>query len=940
MAAGGVATPVDIRVHPATLCAIAKSDAKHDFGGGVNPGMLDSTLPPGIGCVADSEDSTLASIGINNIGPAFVRNDAIFNSPYIFANCNYENLDVELAKFSEGWNNELGFIVDAYSGRFTDFCKKLKTGAPRPSLKYYWIETPETVYDPAPKTRADTPAGREIASNNLIFATEDLSGEYISHPIIHKKYDYSPIRELNGLNQYDRERMFYSNYNITQFSTVNSESITVLSDTVEGLTKNIIVNEQAAEIKQKNFDYAAYELLQNTEYTDAINKILNISIANPTAKIHTPISTKYRYPLKRLGDQGQALACLRSMIVRYPTPTGIVKKTFNQNLCFVTHDKLALASAITYGVPAIIFCRQDGNFEVFINTIYITPEQLLANARSKYENIYNLYVQQYTLLNTILRQAYRTVEAKIYGLIHSSIVKFIRLLNTFIGLGGINDIQKNELDTAYINFFKELYRYRCDMLYYHGNLRNIKDISDLELPINVNDIDDINTINNYHAKLIKEYSNLDMQITHVNNIFNRYIISPGGSLLSLVNDPSVDTNVLVEIITTRQISRVSTAPSDDVTMSKLDELKLFTATRESISARTFRTAIARIAGIDFIHEYANALYYYGDPESFLSFLQVFTIIRQLITRRINNPTTLALGEILAERIVQIESYKDYRKNHPEFVFTGGDRKLRNTRKIRKRMYGGNLEYEVLVNKTILVNNELDVLEDYLKWLKVYAINSLEYYNNDELRIRTENTSIDIDNISDIGYNDETNTTYITTLYGVTTPISGPVQIVFNITTEFPFFIDNPMKYSIHMYANTSSIYNSIISNYNNNDIIALSLINISVDRILPPVPSLSNNNIMRRKITQKRKLNAIIAELKNKGKLNAPFAKLLLNVSRRKSNARTNNNNNNVTRYVYKLSRNLSRTLNKKQILALYNIINDTKIVRLPQSRKLRGFGL
>ncbi len=801
------AGPEDITIIPSTLCAIAKSDAKHDFGGGVNPGMLDSTLPPDVRCDPVSEDETLASIGINNVGHFFTQNDN-FHSPYIVQHCNYEQLDTVLATFFASGNNftnELGFIVDAYSGRFADFCKKINDGTPRANLKYYWIETPETVYDPAPKTRADTPAGRAIAGDNLIFASEVPSDNGMSHPIIHKKYDYSPIRALNGLSQDDRERMFYSNYTITQFSSVNSESITILSDTIDGQAKNIIVNENAAEIKQKNFDYKAYELLQSSPYKNTINKILNISIANPTAKLHTLISTKYRYPLKRLGDQGQALACLRSMIVQYPTPAGNVQKTFNQNLCFVTHDKIALASAIVYGVPAIVFCRQDGNFEIFINTIYRTPEQLLANARSKYENIYNLYTQQYTLLNTRLNHEYTVLETQIYGLIHQAIVEFINLLNGYNTLDVITEDHKNELDNAYKEFFKVLYRYRCDMLYYHSNLRTVKNIASFETPVNINRSDDINNINTHHAKLMKEYSNLDMQVTFIKNLFNRYIPEPGGS-----------------------ISRVPNAPNDEVTMSKLNELKLFTARRDSISQRTFRTEIARIIGIDFIHEYANALYYYRntdlEPLSFLTFLEVFSTIRRLISEKFTNDTTLALGEILGERIIQIESYKEYKRSNPAFVFSGGNRTNNKTRKIQKRMCGGNPKYDV---KNKLINNELYALEDYLKWLKVYAINTLTYYGGDEQIIRDNSAVIDITTVADVVYDAASDTTLIIKHDNSIIQIIGPVQFVCYIPKNYlPYFIDNPMKYSIHMYDDTSNIYNAIITSYNNNDLIGLQAIYI------------------------------------------------------------------------------------------------------------------
>ena len=62
---------------------------------------------------------------------------------------------------------------------------------------------------------------------------------------------------------------------------------------------------------------------------------------------------------KRLGDQGQALACLREPL-GVSTGSGKGGPQANATNVFVTIDRLALAAALAYKVPAAIFCYKGG----------------------------------------------------------------------------------------------------------------------------------------------------------------------------------------------------------------------------------------------------------------------------------------------------------------------------------------------------------------------------------------------------------------------------------------------------------------------------------------------------------------------------------------------------------------------------------------------------
>jgi hypothetical protein len=791
--------PATVPINPVMLCNIAKSDAQHDFKTSVNPDLLNSTLPNigEISCEAMSENDTLANIGITNVGANFIVTETQYTAPYEHEIVTYDNLDSRLGGL---FPSELGFIVDAYTGRFRDFCMKLKDGSPRtnPGLTYYWIETPETVYDPAPKTRANTTTGIEIAGPNLIFATEVYEHTYkheenaISHPIIHKSYDYPSGTPLDLSSADDRQRLFYSNYTFAQFSTTNNESITVLSDNTMDIPINIIVNEKVAEIKQKNMDSTVFLNLQNTAHRDNINRILEISLSNPTAKLYNDlVKIKYKYPLKRLGDQGQALACLRPLFVKLHDTDTI--KTFNKNICFVTHDLIALTSAIVYQVPAVIFCRQDGNFEVFINKMYRTPEQLLSNAKSKYSDIYNLYSTNIALHDTRIRD-YTHIETHIYRLIDECITKYQTLLNYNHTLQFQPNYVAN-MNAEYIKFFRELYNYRCDILYYYSKISTIKPLHDFPTIDTIN-TSDINTINTHYARLMREYSNLNAQLLHIKYILDKYLISPDGTT----------------------ITRIEGAPSDTITMSKINELQLFTATTSAVSERTANSILADLAGIEFIHTYANALYYnMPTPDTFLKFMDVFrTIINIINTGPLFSPSVKALGQILPTRIIDIESYKTYKRLNPSYTLVGG------------RIYGGNITHQITVAKVDIFNNEITALIKYLEWLKVYAINKLTY-NSDSIT-----RSIDISTINTIARDG----TQLTLNDGSIVPVDGSVQIICNYDLPLPYFIDDPMKFLIDIYAPAKIIYNTIITHYNNNNLEALRSLIVHIDLFShPPAPA-------------------------------------------------------------------------------------------------------
>ncbi len=807
--------PLNIAINPAALCTIAKSDAKHDYGGGIIPKLLDTTIPIIGDCTPVNENNILNLLGITNEGGVFdiTHFKDPYKNVYIHTHCNVGNLDATLLSYFSVLP-ALGLVVDAYTEAFRTFCENLKSLPSSDRLIYYWVENTETLYDPAPKTNINTNVGKLIHGDYLKFASEIKPNSGLSQPVIHKSYTGNP---LTTSNRNGKEYLFYSNYNITQFSSTKGESITVISDkTNPANIKEFIVNADAAEINQKNFDYDTYCRLQNSPYRNAITNALNLSIANPMKAIYISIINQYKYPLKRLGDQGQALSCLRPITANVDSTGTTI--TFDYNLCFVTHDRIAFTSAIIYGVPAAIYCQQNGNFELFINRTYINPELLLTNAKRKYTELYNLYGTKLAEFNAYMAQ-YTALETSIYTSINKEIRAYLTILNTYNGIN-YTPAQLNEM---YKLFFKQLYNFRGDILNYYATINNPKPIDNytpffylLEANNNINDI------NTHYSELSNSYSSLTAQLEFITTLLNKYVTDGRGNIS---RNPIYSEDAYI----------------NDV---KLNTLALFTAIREERAERIFESQVSLKAGLDYIHEYANALYNYTSDDTYQVFLQVFKTIIEIIKNYDTfSPTVKALGNILEYRIRNNESYKKYIKENPKifggrrnvtykFKKIGGVRNRRNRTKktitIRKHL---NPNTPSTGDETFFYFDEKCALETYLLLLKNYACTLLHLD-------MVGNISGDYDNDTTIKSYYLNNTDVNAEMLGA--PVTNMVLEVEDY--YIPRYSSNLMKHTLVNHDEYAFAYNTIVYYYNQRNL-------DGILSVVIPTPTLLASQAMAKKYT-------------------------------------------------------------------------------------------
>ena len=753
-----------INIPTATLCTIARADAVHDYGGELNRELLTETLPVPAPreCIDINNEDTLinAILGLSRIEGVdrFNDSDFKFGDEYHIEYCDSSNLDETLRRF---FSTDIGFVVDTYHTEFKNFVNGLRdrpSNSQNNALKYFWIQNKETLYDPADKTTPITPVGREMFTGNpyMHFSWEDntsYDGEAVFGNMTLHKACNSSIQNLNTTIGIDKSALLYSKYDIIQtlkvsdtpspsFQSQNGNVLAVLTDYSNPTKiKRIIVDEKAAEKSQALFQIASYRTL-----FDRYSGILGTALGNPineaSADNYTNIISKYKYILKRLGDQGQALSCLRPITVLYknrPDSDILQRKLFNNNMCFVTIDRPAFVAAILYRVPIVIYCFNRGGFAVFINKSNIRPEVMLENAKLNYSKQYNDY-NQHVSLSTATRNIYGVLESFIYNDISNTIRQYDRELEQYTVNSSITPVQK---DTKYRNFMITMFQYRYDMLNFYNNIPIGQSIV-FNQPNIINSYTDIVAVNKQLEKISRAYSSticgmqnafhtiyrynfrrkIDNGIRYSVNINTEY---DSNLYISLKNTQAVSDNIVIthdELKEQFVLERNLHYAQDELAINQLGELSLFTIQRGDItSERIFISLINRATGLPYIDEYLNALYTYK-YDLFIPFKTIFDkITSHMINGRLSD-TISATGTILITQIENNASWKIYLK---ETALSGRKRKRNNEEgqpSKRPRINGGsNDTVSIIVDE--LKKQEYTAMNRFLEILKNFYRMELE-----------------------------------------------------------------------------------------------------------------------------------------------------------------------------------------------------------------------
>jgi hypothetical protein len=397
------------------LCILAKSDASHDFGPSMVP-IASETIPESnksqciyysneddilknmLGLVRDTKfKSDAQKEGV----PFIIRpgvNDKISKDYNVILYESFKNMD-NVFKNEITSDGNIFFIIDTPGG-ILEPLTELSKNKNRKGPTYYCIQNRQTLYDPAGKSTPNTKAGKEIFLNNpyVKFAWENSTpGAYTKGELFPSWKSKTNSIDLDKLD--DNNILFYCKNDIFQILD-SSDPYNYLSQETKCIMKThdnhiVVMNKEMAKISGGSFTSGSYSKL----FSEMKNVISSLFKSNPVPQ---KFSDKHHCPAKRLGDQGQALSCLKDKIKLkyYPLLDGKTEKkgksavadiTSDGNHCFVTIDRPALAAALMYKVPLILYSYYGNErFALFIHKSLQSPELLFENSKKEYVRYYAL----------------------------------------------------------------------------------------------------------------------------------------------------------------------------------------------------------------------------------------------------------------------------------------------------------------------------------------------------------------------------------------------------------------------------------------------------------------------------------------------------------------------------------------------------------------------
>jgi hypothetical protein len=414
-----------------TLCTLARSDLRHDFKKltpNLDVAAVGSfSIPDTAQCGEIIEDASLAHfLGIrrNPVDKTFIIPNAgpLHDDYYCIPKIAYTDL------YEGGFkqvtpDGQIFLIVDTFTEGFREALNDLKllpAIASGPML--YWVQNRQTMYDPATKSDPTTPAGREIMRNNprVRFCWEDTSAPAFSSIEYYPSWNLSLTNAPVTIDSLpDKNVLFYSKndtYLVLRSDPQNNyrtqESLCIMKtvNPVGNIHSTVIMSTEMASRTGVQFTAGTYSALTSSLY--ALLGMIGAQYATrlPPNDVQTTLE-KHHYAAKRLGDQGQALSCLKAgqammyeevifqggapgdrkrratnnlqrnnasnnnarpnVNISQPQPAAakarrvfVPKKRYQPRIgrvdtnginCFVTGDRLALCGAILYQAPVALF---------------------------------------------------------------------------------------------------------------------------------------------------------------------------------------------------------------------------------------------------------------------------------------------------------------------------------------------------------------------------------------------------------------------------------------------------------------------------------------------------------------------------------------------------------------------------------------------------------
>lgn len=274
---------------------------------------------------------------------------------------------------------------------------------------FYWLQTPQTQYDPGPKSNieSDKGYGWKTEGSNFKFAWQNIVPSMGGRRAT--VYNPWPNNEaaLSKKSAEYPEAMICTNHRMVMsvncpvtdaiWNYKKHDAVLLFVD--PNTNRMTYANKALASKKPKRFSLSSIMSFFGAKASQLVKgtfeQILGKSLSSYTA---TDFSTKYQILAKRCGDMPQALACLQDSIpyclakdpkkkmsnenVKYLEGDGIPQLS-NGNHMYASYDRIAIAQALNYRVPLVYFDQPGGNSIIFVAKKLTTVCQRLDNVANE-----------------------------------------------------------------------------------------------------------------------------------------------------------------------------------------------------------------------------------------------------------------------------------------------------------------------------------------------------------------------------------------------------------------------------------------------------------------------------------------------------------------------------------------------------------------------------
>lgn len=524
-------------------------------------------------------------------------------------NCKYDENQSQIEKFFKeiGITEDIHIIRDVAYGNWADDIAKWGKGTELTGGSIITVQTASGIFDPGPSTHCFTSAGKRqgftdinCKSRYALFESynkEDFLDEetvvFYPRVVDDEDEDESPLF---------RNQLLYTRFNCTLYGKTSKlpENIGNLYDKkdvlnfIESANVNFVVsvpdesdpNKESIYISTKKTSNKAQSIAELPD-NDSFIKMSAVSktegpgtydkrvIENYGRDFVINKSGKLRIMTKKFGDHGQAVtACKPKLTYKLIEPADnnannfiISTKTSTGVHAFLSYDRVAVASAVYYGVPIVIFVNQQGAI-IFYSKKFDSFKTPAVRYASSVE-LCNKKINEYKLSKSKWQEIgkgndwYTGEIEKIVTNLNTIFTTIQDIYDYLINDENINKAKAGKCDLIYQTLFMILLSISSSINIFssHIKISTIKDIVDPDL--NVETIND--TLD--EAQINENIQRIDERLKVLNNAMG--IISGNISLYHITNN--ISKNILN--ITTLCINANSVSGGDADPYKKFISLK-------------------------------------------------------------------------------------------------------------------------------------------------------------------------------------------------------------------------------------------------------------------------------------------------------------------------------------------------------------------------------